>query len=447
MIPVPVLKAPPLVGALFELKHRRLELLLRAARECGDVARVPVLHRNAYVVSSPELVHSVLTEQAGSFHKSAVLARFSRPLMGNGVLVAEGAPHRRQRKLIAPGMQPRRIAGYAATMAEVTEKAQARWGDGSVIDVGAELTRMTLEIAARTMFSSSASEHAEVVGEAVHVNSRYMMRGATSVVNFPLSWPTPENLRVRRSIARLEEIVFAMIRRHRAAGDQGDILSMLLAAQDEDDGSTMTDAQVRDEVMTLFVAGHETTASSLTWALYLLGRHPAVAERLRREVEGVLAGRAPTVEDLPRLPYALQVFKETMRLYPAAPVVGREATATIRLGPHELPAGAWVLANIYGMHHAPERFPDPERFDPDRFEPAAAKQLPRGVFLPFGDGPRICVGNHFALMEGQIVLASLAQRVRLEPAAPEPIEAEALVTIRPKTPVRMKVLRRGSIQG
>ncbi len=439
---VPVLSAPPFLGALFEFRDRRLELLLRVVRECGDLARVPLLHKTAYVLSSPALIHAVLTEQASSFHKSAVLAKFSRPLMGNGVLVAEGAAHRRQRKLIAPGLKPSRIAGYAATMAEVTEQAQRTWADGSVVDVGAELTRMTLEIAAQTMFSSTAAEHAEVVGEAVHVNSQYMMNGATSLVNFPLSWPTPTNLRVRRSIERLEEIVFAMIRHHRAAGDQGDILSMLLAAKDEDDGSTLTDTQVRDEVMTLFVAGHETTASSLTWALVLLGQHPAVAARLRDEADRVLAGRAPTFDDLPRLPYALQVFKETLRLFPPAPVVGREATAPVQLGPVQLPAGTWVLANIYGVHRRPELFADPDRFEPDRFAPDSAKQLPRGAFVPFGDGPRVCIGNHFAMMEGQILLASLAQRVELQPVSSTPIEAEALVTIRPRTAVRMRVKRR-----
>ncbi|MBL9014293.1 MAG: cytochrome P450 [Myxococcales bacterium] len=439
---VPVLAAPPLIGALLEFRDRRLDLLLRVVRECGDLARVPLLHKTAHVLSSPSLIHAMLTEQASSFHKSAVLAKFSRPLMGNGMLVAEGGDHRRQRKLIAPGLKPGRIAGYAAAMAALTEHAQRSWQDSSIIDVGAELTKMTLEIAAQTMFSSSAAEHAEVVGAAVHINSQYMMDGATSLVNVPFSWPTPTNRRVRASIARLEKIVFDMIRHHRAAGDQGDILSMLLAARDEDDGSTLSDAQVRDEVMTLFVAGHETTASSLTWALVLLARHPEIAARLRQEADSVLAGRTPTFDDLPRLPYALQVFKETLRLYPPAPVVGREAIAPVQLGSVQLPAGAWVLANIYGVHRRAELFAEPNRFNPDRFAPEVARQLPRGALVPFGDGPRVCICNHFAMMEGQILLASLAQRVELQPLSSTPIEAEALVTIRPKTAVRMRVKRR-----
>jgi cytochrome P450 len=252
---------------------------------------------------------------------------------------------------------------------------------------------------------------------------------------------------MQKAIARLDRTVYQMIADRRASGDDpGDVLSMLLSAEEEGSGTKMTDTEVRDETMTLFLAGHETTANALAWALHLLSRHPDVYARLRSEVDSVLAGLAPTLEDMPRLPYALQVFKETMRLYPPAYIVGRTAMRDVKIGSHTLPAGITVFLNIYGMHRRAKYWPNPERFDPDRFRPEAEKDLPRMAYLPFGGGPRVCIGNQFALLEGQVVLAVLAQRVAFEAASTREIQPEPLITLRPKNGVPLLVRRRTTVR-
>jgi cytochrome P450 len=251
---------------------------------------------------------------------------------------------------------------------------------------------------------------------------------------------------MKRAVAALDELVYRLIRDRRAeATDRGDVLSMLLAARDEDDGTGLDDRQVRDEVMTLILAGHETTANTLAWTFHLLLDHPDAAGRLRDELDRVLAGRSPTMQDLPNLPYALAVLKESMRLYPPAYVVGRQAIRDVQLGPHTVRAGTLLLVNIFGMHHRADLFPDPERFAPERFLGDGEKQLPRGAYLPFGAGARICIGNHFALMEAHLLLAALAQRVRFERRGPAQIAPEPLVTLRPRGGLPVRAVRRRDV--
>lgn len=446
----------PLLGCLPELARDRLGLLARAYREGGELVRVPVPGRTLFVGTSPEVAADVLKREAASFVKFYGLARFSRPVLGDGLLTSEGARHRRQRKLVAPALGRKEIGGYVATMAQHAEASRERLARlTSPVDIHAEMTRLTLGIATETMFGSSAEADAQAAGAqagdaataagaAIHAATGYIAHEVGALVHLPLTWPIPRHVRLKRAVATLDALVYGLIAaRRRATGPaRDDLLGRLLAARDDDDGQAMSDADVRDEVMTLFVAGHETTANALTWALYLLARHPDAAERLAAEARAVLAGRAPTLDDLPALPYALQVFKEAMRLYPPAYMVGREATADVVVAGARVPKGATVLVSIWGLHRRADFFPDPERFDPDRFDPEREAALPKGAYLPFADGPRVCVGNHFALVEGQVVLAHLAQHLRFS-ARPGPLVLpEPRVTLRPRRTIALDVIRR-----
>jgi len=452
----PELKGAPLVGCLPELRRDRLAFLLRAYRDGGDFVRVPLPGRRLYVATSPAAASDVLRAKASSFRKFFALSKLSRPMLGGGLLTAEGEPHRRQRRLIAPGLSRREVARYADTMVRHVLRLEEGWREGDTVDVLVEMSRLTVGIASETMFGTDASSHAHAVGEAVEATLDYIANGVGSLVRFPLAWPLKRHRRVRRSLAVLDRIIYDIVAERRAGGPAAgasdatrDILGMLLAARLEGDGegedAGLTDEQVRDEVATLLVAGYETTASALTWTLYLLARHPEVAARLRAEVDAALGGRPPTVEDLPAMPYAMQVFKETMRLYPPGYMVGREALEDVEVGGFPIAAGATVLVSIYGLHRRPDFYPDPERFDPERFSPEREAALPRGAYLPFVDGPRVCIGYHFAMMEAHLLLAHLVSRVALEPIDAnddQPVPPQPRVTLRPGRPIAMRVRRR-----
>jgi cytochrome P450 len=434
------------LGQLLEFRRSIPAWQMKLMNEYGDICGAKLGVIPCVLVSSPELAQSVLVDNAHHYMKSRGLQSL-KPVLGEGLLTSEHEFHRRQRKLISPGFHHRRIGTYAAAMASYTEAAQARWKEGEMIDASAAMMRLTLAIAGKTMFNADLEKDASEVGEAVTIANRNAIEKISSVFPFPVPWPTARSKQMRRAIDRLDQTVYGMIAARRASGDDpGDVLSMLLAAEEEGSGTKMTDIEVRDETMTLFLAGHETTANALAWALYLLSRHPDVYARLRAEVDGVLGGRSPTLEDVPRLPYALQVFKETMRLYPPAYIVGRTAMRQVTLGSHTLPKGMTVFINIYGMHRRAKYFTSPDRFDPDRFRPEAEKDMVRSSYLPFGGGPRVCIGNQFALLEGQIVLAALAQRITFEFASTREIQTEPLITLRPKGGVPLLVRRRQTVR-
>ena len=440
---IPMVPGLPVVGSLLAMRKDRVGFMLGVIREYGDIAQMRISTRPVVVIGSAELAGEVLVEKDESFVKAPGLRIFGRPLFGNGLLTSEHGFHKRQRRMMSPMFMHKRIAGFAQVMAERAEERQASWKDGETIDLSAEMMRMTLEVVGKTLFGAEVGSEAEEIGHALTVCMESIIGQLNSLLPMPPQLPTPSNLRFRKSIARLDETIYRLIRERRASGqDRGDLLSMLLTAQDEDDGSVMDDKQVRDELMTIFLAGHETTANALAWTHYLLGQHPHVYHRLQREVDEVLAGRTPTLEDMPRLPYTLQVFKESMRLYPPAYVMGRTAERDVRIGGHDIKAGSIVVISILGIHHREKYFPDPERFDPTRFTPEREKALPRHAFMPFGAGPRICIGNHFALMEGQLMLAAITQRARLELPPGFRVEPEPLITLRPKGGIPMRVRRR-----
>lgn len=432
----------PVLGNLLAFAGDRLWLLQQMAAAPSGICEAVMIKQPAVFVSSPELAHEVLVTQADAFLKGTTY-ELLRPMVGKGLLTSERELHKKQRRLIAPSFAARRVASYADAMAALTERAQRGWADGARIDIADEMMKLTLAVVSKTLLDADTSADSQRVSDAVSHLVRDVNQRMT-VPMPPLRWPTPGNQRTRAALQALDDIIYRIIAERRRDGtDHGDLLSMLLEAREEGGGGGMDDQQLRDEVMTIFLAGHETTATGLSWSFYLLARHPEVYARLREQAQSVLGGRAPTFADLPKLGYAMQVFKEALRMYPPAYAIGRYATRDITLGGVHVAAGTDVVVNTVGMHHDARLFPDPERFDPERFEPSAEKLLPRGAYLPFGGGTRVCVGNHFALMEGQIILADLAQRVELSLESAAPVEPDPMVTLRPHGQVPMIVRRLG----
>jgi cytochrome P450 len=432
------------VRQLLDFRNHRLAWQLRLPQEHGAICRAKLGPFRPVLLSAAEHAQSVLLENAHHFVKSRGL-RITRPLLGDGLLTSEHEFHRRQRRLISPGFQHKRVSTYGDIMASYAEVAAASWKDAETIDAAAAMMKLTLAIAGKTMFNADLENEAGELGEALTIANRYAIDQVSAFVPLPLSWPTPRNLRTRKAIARLNQTVYRVIAERRASGeDPGDVLSMLLGAEEEGSGSKMSDAEVRDEVMTLFLAGHETTANALAWTFHLLSRHPDVYARLRAEVDGALGGRTPTMRDLANMPYAMQVFKESLRLYPPAYIIGRESLREVEVGPFRLAPHTTVFVNIYGMHHSAKYFPDPEKFDPDRFSPEREKEIMRSSYIPFSLGPRNCIGNQFAMIEGHIVLAALVQRVAFEATSNAAIEPEPLITLRPRGGVPLRVHKRAT---
>lgn len=446
----PRLAGSPLLGHLLAFRNDRAAMQLRTARSHPDLALMRMGVFDVLLVSSPSLAHEVLQVQEEAFSKSLGLSVFLRPLLGDGLLTSERELHARQRRLMAPAFTLKRIALYADTMAERASKAVARWTDGETFDAAEAMMRLTLDIVGKTLFDAEVGSDAEAVGEALTRIMSNTVSSMASLLPLPPVVPTPGNLASRRAVARLDAIIYGLIaQRRREPGDRGDVLSTLLAAQDED-GSVMTDRQVRDEAMTLFLAGHETTANALAWALYLLARNPEVRARAEEETAALVSRTTPLAfEDLKRLPFTLAVLKEAMRLYPPAYVVGRRTRRDVVLtggasGAYRVKKNTNVIVNVLGIHRRADTYPDPDRFDPARFLGEREKELPRCAYMPFGAGSRVCIGNHFALMEGHLLLATILGAVRLDLVRDEPVVTEPLVTLRPRGGVSMRVSRRSA---
>ena len=429
----------PLLGNLLQFRSDRLALQDAAART-GPLARVQLALLPIYIVTDADLAHQVLVEQAGSFVKSAGLA-ILKPLLGEGLLTAEGEPHRRHRKLLAPAFAPKRLAAYGTAMVEETLRTVTSWRAGQRVDLLVEMMAMTLAIAGRTMFSADVRRDADTVARGLELGLAAHEESLQSPIRLGPEWPLPRHLKMKRAAKILDQVVYRLIAEGRARGtDQGDVLSILLLARDED-GSGLSDRQVRDEVMTLLLAGHETTANTLTWTWYELARNPGVLATLEAEL-AKLGDRDVTVEDLPALPYNLAVIEEAMRLHPPAYMTGRETTHDLTMGGHAFPKGTIVAVNIRGIHRRADYYPDPDAFRPERMLPDAKKQRPRERYLPFGAGPRVCIGSHFALLEAQLALATLIRHAHLELATQTPIAYDPQVTLRPKGGIPMIVGKR-----
>jgi cytochrome P450 len=431
-------------GNLEELRRDPLALYGRCAHEFGDFSTMRFGLRRVYLINHPDLVESVLVTNARNFIKHYGL-KMNRLLLGDGLLTNEGDSWLRQRRLIQPLFNRDRLAGYGTVMVELAEKLAASWRDGETRNLHTDMTRLTLEIIARALFGTGLTDKAREIKDVLEIVGKSFNRRLASFLVLPESVPTPANLHMRRAVRRLDEILYDLIRRRREAGGENDLLSILLQARHED-GSRMTDRQLRDEAMTLFLAGHDTTSLTLSWGWYLLAQNPDVYDALQAEVCGVLAGRSPTPADLPRLPYTERVVLEIMRLYPAAYMLGRQAVAACELGGYHLPAKATVLMSQWLLHRDARWFTEPERFHPDRWADGLAKRLPKFAYFPFGGGPRQCIGNSFAMMEAVLVLATLAQRCRFTLVPGEPIRPAPGLTLKPSRGIEA-VVRLTSCQG
>ena len=424
-----------------EFQRDPLGILARWQAEYGDFYRLQVGEMQQYFISHPDDIREVLVTQAGKFIKDAQyrdprtgIARY----LGNGLLTSDGEFWRRQRRLVAPAFHPKRIESYAATMVDYTDRMLAGWRDGERLDIAEEMTRLTLFIVAKALFNTDVSDDARRVAMAMHTIQQVLGNGW-----FLPAWlPDPRQWRVGRARRNLDQVVYRMIAEWRAAGeDRGDLLSMLLLAEDED-GKRMTDQQARDELVTLLLAGHETTANTLNWTWLLLAQHPEVEAKLYAELDAVLGERSPRMEDLANLKYTEMVVKESMRLYPAAWSISREAIADVPLHHGTVPRGAIAGVMIYFTQRDPRWWPDPERFDPERFGEERATAIPRYAYLPFGGGPRVCIGNGFAMLEARLLLATIASRYRLEKVPGHTVKPAPLITLYPDGGLPMVVRRR-----
>jgi cytochrome P450 len=397
-----------------------------------------------YLLTHPDLVKEVLVTHHRRYMKSQGLQEAKR-LLGNGLLTSEAEFHRRQRRLAQPAFHHARTGSYGQAMVAYADRAQSRWQPGQVLDVHQEMTELTLAIVGKTLFDTDIEgDEAGLVRESLSATLELFDRLTSPLAPLIDLLPLPSVRRFQRAREALDSIIYRMIDERRRSGeDRGDLLSMLLMAQDEEgDGGRMTDEQLRDEAMTIFLAGHETTANALSWAWYLLSQNPQAEAKLHAELDDVLGGRTPTVEDLDSLPYARMVLAETMRLYPPAWVMGRRSLEEHELGGYPIPAGGTVLMSQYLIHHDPRWYPDPYRFDPERWTPEAEAARPKFAYFPFGAGPRMCIGESFAWMEGALILAAIGQRwrVRLEPE--QPIALQPRITLRPAFGLRMRVTPR-----
>jgi cytochrome P450 len=433
-------------GSLRALREDELHLLVDAANRYGDVVRIELgpraAHVTAHLLRQPDHIHHVLFEARQDYPKSFTYDLLRRAL-GNGLVTSEGELWTRQRRLIQPMFRHSTVSAFARIMAAASEDLAERWAGlarrGEPVDVAAEMMRLTLDIVGRALFSADLTVSAAEIGTAVGVIVRDVVDRLTSPVGLATlvvpGLPTPANRRTRRALATLDAVVARLVARRRALPDKqrpADLLSMLLAARDDETGQAMSDRQIRDEVMTFLIAGHETTANALAWTWYLLSLHPLVGQRLREELRGVLSGRLPTAGDVDKLHYTRAVVQEAMRMYPPVAVIERDASRDDDIGGYDVAAGTTVIISPWVCHRNPQFWSAPEAFNPDRFLGEQAAHHVRYTYLPFGAGPRQCIGAGFALQEATIALAVLARRFNAELVPGHPVEPQFGVTLRPR---------------
>jgi cytochrome P450 len=426
-----------------------LEFFPMLARIYGDLAAFRMGGETVVFVNHPHHIKDILVTNNRKFIKGRGLESAKR-VLGQGLLTSEDPVHLRQRRLIQPAFHRERVESYGATMVDYAARVRQEWTEGREIDVAQEMMRLTLSIAGKTLFDVDAESHAADVGRALTAVMDSFWTTMLPFADVLERLPVPRLRRARKARERLDEIIFRLIAERRAEGAalerRGDLLSLLLLAQDEEDQNRgMTDRQVRDEAMTIFLAGHETTANALTWTWYLLSGAPEAARCLHAEVDRVLNGRTPLVTDIPALRYVEQVVTESMRLYPPAWLIGRRAIEEYRIGDFTFPARTIFVTSPYVIHRDARYFVDPERFDPSRWTPAFRSGLPRFAYFPFGGGPRQCIGEGFAWVELILVVATIAQRWSLRRVPGHPVIPQPVVTLRTRHGVRMvPELRHGS---
>jgi cytochrome P450 len=465
-------------GHTAEFERDRFGFLERVGREIDDIGRLRFVTRDVVLVNSPSAIHEVLVEKARSFEKSPVIRIALYPLAGEGLFTSGGELWRRQRKLMAPVFHQPKIDALAPVMVDCAQRACDLWMSAETLDVAAETTRITMAVAGRTLFGIDTFDEADTLGDALTVALKWADQASISLpialqvelrlallsvtagpaafrrgldrmltkLEAPIMWPTRINRELQAAIAVLDARVQRMIDERRASTEQGkDLLSHLLSARDEDDGARMNDKQVRDEILTLFVAGHETTANGLAWSLYALARNPELYARARAAVDA-LGGKAPTLADLDRLDFLSRVFKEALRLYPPVYLFARISIADVVVAGHQIPDRTPVVLSPWTVQHRADLWPDPKRFDPDRFLPEVEAKRPRDAWIPFSDGPRVCIGAHFAQLEAPLVLATLLQQADFALASDRDVVPDESATLRPRGGLPMRITLRDRVK-
>jgi cytochrome P450 len=432
-----------LSGSLVEFHKDILGFYTRCAREYGDVVTFRLGRRRLVLLNHPDYIERILVHDNKNFAKMTYVLGLIVPLLGYGLLTSDGDFWLRQRRLIQPVFSKQRIASYGACMVDFARRMADSWRDGEQRDIHRDMVQLTLQIVAKVLFDADVGGDAPEVGQALEVVMHNFLNRWGSFLPLPAWFPTPGNLRFHRSIRQLDRIIYRFIAERRASKEERhDLLSVLLNARDADDGRQMTDRQLRDEAMTLFLAGHETTANAMGYTWYLLAQHPEVEAKLLDELRRELGGRPPTPDDVPRLKYAEAVILESMRLYPPAYGFGRIAKNDCEFGGYRVPKGTTVLVVQWVMHRDPRFWADPEKFRPERWQEPSIKQLPKFAYFPFGGGPRLCIGNTFAMLETVLLLATLAPAVHFDLVADHPFKLRPAVTLNPEYGIRVTVRKR-----
>jgi cytochrome P450 len=429
------------VGHFPEYGKDPLAFMINAAK-VGGVVAIQMGPFPAVLVTDPAAIEQVLVTNNKDFKKSLATRRV-RVVTGDGILVSNGDIWRQHRRAVQPAFHSERIRAWADTMVSETKATTDTWRDGATLDIHKEMYELTLRIVVKTLLASDIErDEIETVGRSLAEGTEFFDSRFNGLSFFiPTFLPTPANIRVRRAVKRIDAIVFRLIAARRTHPGDGDVISMLLAARN-DAGQLLSDKEIRDEVMTVFLAGHETTALALTWALFLLARNPAKQDALRQELSSVLkAGALPTLADIPRLSYTEAVVNETFRLYPPAYAVSRQVIQPTEIGGQQLGKGSLALVSIYATHRNPDRFPNPDAFEPERWLDGLAKRLPKGGFVPFAEGPRKCIGSSFAMQEAILALATICSRVGLAPTSNDEPKLVTAVTLRPADPVLLRVAK------
>jgi len=423
----------------------------KAENFSADIVTNRILWRRTFIINEPSAIRHVLLDNAANYTKSEVSRRLLEPGLGRGLLTSEGETWRRHRRIMAPAFDPRSISGYAPVMTEVTEALLAKWDALPAprdVDVAAAMMHATLHIISRAMFSSDSDEIVDAVEKGVNQYQTSVRPRLLDLLHFPewfanLFAPLPARIfdEFDRKVDRL-----LTERGHAPDAEPKDLLARLIAARDAETGGGMTAKEVRDQVVTIFMAGHETTSQALSWTWYLLSQHPATETKLHAELAAVLGGRTPRYEDIAKLRYTRMVIEESMRLYPPAHTMARSPIAADEILGHRIPPGADVLIVPWLLHRKPSLWENPDRFDPERFAPERAAERPRFAYIPFGGGPRICIGAAFAMAEAMLILATIAQRYRMRLKPGFPVEPQGLITLRPRYGLRMLLERRQDLK-
>lgn len=438
------------LSGLLAYRRGRLEFLQSLARRYGDICYLKLGPHHTYFLNHPDFIKEVLVTNSQNFIKGLALQR-SKRLFGEGLLTSEGEFHRRQRRLAQPAFHRARVESYATHMTEYADRTRQRWHDGATLDIAEEMMHLTLAIVGKTLFDKDVESNTSDVGEAISGLLHATDTASLTSIARDLLKKLPllrrfDNTKEKfeQAKAQLDAIIYRLIDERRRSGtDRGDLLSMLLLAQDvEGDGGQMTDTQLRDEAITIFLTGHETTAAALTWTFYLLSQHPEVEAKLHAEIDEVLGARLPTIADIVRLSYTEMVFSESMRLYPPAWAVQRMSLADCEIGGYQVPKGAQVLMSQYVIQRDARYFPHPLRFDPERWTQQARDARPQFSYFPFGAGTRRCIGEGFAWMEGLLLLTTLAQKWQMRLAPKHVVALQPVMSLRPKYGMRMIVKSR-----